>query len=69
MNTTPSPTPRGNKTALVASLCVRVCVSFLFCSLRWSFDQLVDDGVVGGLSDSVKEKKLREKKHGILKSR
>ena len=33
-----------------------VCVSFLFSLFRWSFDRHVDDGVVGGLSDSVKEK-------------
>ena len=48
--------PPGRKTALVASLCVRVCVSFLFRCLRWSFDRLVDDGVVGGLLESSKEK-------------
>ena len=46
----------GRKTALVVSLCVRVCVSFLFHWIRWSFDQLVDNGVIGGLSESSKEK-------------
>ena len=43
----------GRKTALVASLCVRVCVSFLLGCLR---DRRVDDGVGGGLSESSKEK-------------